>query len=151
MRAGTFRRLSRHYALSVASASVVLVAAACAPRRAAGPRPLRAPPVPLLLFDNATIEPVRVYLVTGGSEWLVGRVEPGRVALLRLPVPLESLRAREVSLSVVPLASGRPTAGASATRADAIRSEPLAGSFFAGMRWRLVGKWLVAYPLPQAP
>ena len=36
-------------------------------------------------FDNLGLERVDVYLIGGKSEWLLGRVEPGATARLRIP------------------------------------------------------------------
>src|SRR5438445_13584859 len=39
----------------------------------------------VVVFENATIDIVRVYLIDRGSDWLLGRAEPGRVTVLPLP------------------------------------------------------------------
>jgi hypothetical protein len=36
-------------------------------------------------FDNLGVERVDVYLIGGKREWLLGRVEPGAIASLRVP------------------------------------------------------------------
>jgi hypothetical protein len=78
------RAVVSRFALAVGT-SVTLAAAACAPRSyqtsaAAGPE--RAATV---RFDNEAQTYVDVYLIGEQREWLLGRVEPGARAMLRLP------------------------------------------------------------------
>jgi hypothetical protein len=40
---------------------------------------------PTVRFDNGGRERVHVYLISQRREWLLGRVEPGAIAMLRLP------------------------------------------------------------------
>ena len=65
---------------------VTLALGGCAPSR-----PVLAGPAPTedhrlaIRFDNGAREHVHVYLVDERREWLLGRVEPGAVATLRIP------------------------------------------------------------------
>ena len=93
-----------------AALAMTLALGACAggPRRTAsdGPSPLydRAPTV---RFDNGGREHVHVYLIGQRREWLLGRVEPGAVATLRLPDASLGDDPGFVRLAVVP--GGRVT------------------------------------------
>jgi len=72
---------------SLALAILALALGACAPattHRAQGPALVEAAPA-FIRFDNDAHEHVHVYLVGERREWLLGRVEPGATALLRLP------------------------------------------------------------------
>jgi hypothetical protein len=66
--------------------TLALGACASAPVRAAstGPAPIEARQLSLR-FDNHARSYVHVYLVGEKREWLLGRVEPGAVATLRIP------------------------------------------------------------------
>jgi hypothetical protein len=66
--------------------TVALGACAGAPQRAAleAPPPAEARPL-AIRFDNDAREYVHVYLIGERREWLLGRVEPGAVAMLRIP------------------------------------------------------------------
>jgi len=71
-----------------AALTVTLGLGACArgPARAGLDRPARAADRPLAIrFDNEGREHVHVYLVGEEREWLLGRVEPGARATLRVP------------------------------------------------------------------
>ncbi len=75
--------LRRHTLVSLIAIS--LTTAACA-RAAAPGRPAPAPDVSLAIrFDNDAREHVHVYLIGEKREWLLGRVEGGAVAMLRIP------------------------------------------------------------------
>ena len=75
----TLRRLAL-----VSLIAISLTAAACA--RAAGPgRPSPADTSLAIRFDNDAREHVHVYLIGEKREWLLGRVEAGAVAMLRIP------------------------------------------------------------------
>ena len=65
---------------------VTLALGACAPSRPVldGPAPTEGHR-PAIRFDNAAREYVHVYLIDERREWLLGRVEPGAVATLRIP------------------------------------------------------------------
>ena len=75
-----------------------------------------------LTFENATIDPVTVYLDQAGSRLILGHVEPGRQARLRIP-EFASLRNRaDVRVVVVPLGADRDGSRAGNT-ATAVCSE----------------------------
>ncbi|MDF1504761.1 hypothetical protein [Roseisolibacter sp. H3M3-2] len=72
----------------VSLAVAVLTSAALAALGACAHRPPNggaAAAAAVVRFDNLEREAVRVYLVGERREWLLGRVEPGARALLRLP------------------------------------------------------------------
>ena len=50
-----------------------------------GPIPLQEASVHTVRFDNTANEHAHVYLVTEERQWLLGRVEPGARATLRIP------------------------------------------------------------------
>ena len=65
--------------------TLALGACAGAPRAAvAGPSPTQDRST-AVRFDNGGRERVHVYLIGQKREWLLGRVEPGAIAMLRLP------------------------------------------------------------------
>jgi hypothetical protein len=71
-----------------AALTVTLTLGGCvsAPSRLAwdGPAPTDGPPL-AIRFDNEGRDYVHVYLVGAQREWLLGRVEPGALATLRIP------------------------------------------------------------------
>jgi hypothetical protein len=86
----------------VAAMTTTLTLAACfqaAPGRD-GPSPM-SDDLLAIRFDNGAREHVHVYLIGEKREWLLGRVEPGAIAFLR--VPEESLveNAKFVRLAVI--------------------------------------------------
>lgn len=104
---------------------------------------------PQLFFENATPDAVSVYVDDQESQWLLGHVEPGRSARLRLPQFLVTPRTSDVRLVVVPVGSHRD-AGRAPLIEGAIRSdlEPL--EHLRTMRWMLRGTTLIAAtPLPR--
>ena len=52
-------------------------------------------------FDNTANEHAHVYIVTDERQWLLGRVEPGARATLRIPEEALAARANRVQLAVV--------------------------------------------------
>jgi hypothetical protein len=65
--------------------ALALGACAAGPRAStAGPAPAQDRPL-AVRFDNGGRDQVHVYLVGQQREWLHGRVEPGAIAMLRLP------------------------------------------------------------------
>lgn len=64
------------------------------------PRPMNAQPN-TVRFDNDGREHVHVYLVGAKREWLLGRVEPGAKATLRIPDDALAESAMFVRLAVV--------------------------------------------------
>jgi len=77
------RAVVSRFALAL-GASVTLLAAACAPRtyQAVAAVPQR---LATVRFDNEAQTYVDVYLIGDQREWLLGRVEPGAHATLKLP------------------------------------------------------------------
>src|SRR5260370_39408830 len=61
----------------------------------------------VVVFENSSIDMVRVYLVDRGSDWLLGRAEPGRVTLLPLPPGFAKQSGGQVSLIAVPFGASR--------------------------------------------
>jgi hypothetical protein len=78
--------LSRRTLVSViATATISLTVAACVQAAAHGGRPPM-DDVPLAIrFDNDAREHVHVYLIGEKRQWLLGRVEAGAIAMLRIP------------------------------------------------------------------
>jgi hypothetical protein len=52
-------------------------------------------------FDNLGLERVDVYLIGGKREWVLGRVEPGAIATLRIPEGAFSDGSKFVRLAVI--------------------------------------------------
>jgi hypothetical protein len=69
--------------------------------------PARGGPSPLddgllaIRFDNGAREHVHVYLIGEKREWLLGRVEPGAIATLRIPKESLAENAKFVRLAVI--------------------------------------------------
>ena len=89
---------------AVTMTALMLGACAGAPSRPAAEPP--APDVvewfPLSIrFDNAVRDYVHVYLIGDGRQWLLGRVEPGAVATLKIPDAALGARLRFVQLAVI--------------------------------------------------
>jgi hypothetical protein len=104
----------RAYHLVSRTAMMILTLAlgACtsAPGRTAeAPSPIEAAQVSLR-FDNQARSHVHVYLVGEKREWLLGRVEPGAVATLRIPE--ESLESNPGFVRLAVLAGGQATQAA---------------------------------------
>lgn len=96
-----------------------------------------------LTFENATIDPVTVYLDHAGSRLVLGHVEPGRQARLRIP-EFASLRSRaDVRVVVVPLGADRDGGRVGNTTA-AVCSELEPAQQVVAMRWLLRGQTLVS-------
>ena len=96
-----------------------------------------------LTFENATIDPVTVYLDHAGSRLILGHVEPGRQARLRIP-EFASLRSRsDVRVVVVPLGADRDGSRAGNT-ATAVCSELEPAQQVVQMRWLLRGQTIVS-------
>jgi hypothetical protein len=128
----------RARALVSLTATLVLTLAlgACAggARRALpnDPSPMEDRPL-TVRFDNGGREHVHVYLVGQRREWLLGRVEPGAVATLRLPDASVADDPGFVQLAVVP--GGRITHQAARDpRARLTIAQP--ASAILSLRWR---------------
>jgi hypothetical protein len=102
-------------------------------------------------FDNQGREYVRVYLVGARREWLLGRVEPGARATLRIPDEALADDSRAMRLAV--LAGGRLAVQATGeARAATMMAEPVA--LILAQRWTfsqsLSGGQLTWLPLGRA-
>ena len=91
-------------------------------------------PRPTIAFENATNEPVRVYLIeSAGGHYLLGNVQAMERAALRVPAHMGLTESRQVSLVVVPMSRGAfgPVTPAMHT------SSPMVGSVMeiVTMRW----------------
>jgi hypothetical protein len=87
---------------AAAALTVTLTACASAPTRGAGaPTPIEAL-ASTVRFDNGGRDYVRVYLVSQTQEWLLGRVEPGARATLRIPDDALAGNTSSMRLAVVP-------------------------------------------------
>jgi hypothetical protein len=99
-------------------------------------------------FENSTIDPVTVYLDRAGSRTLLGHVEPGRKARLRIP-EFASLRTRtDLRIVVVPLGADRDGTRAGNTAA-AVCSELESAQQVVAMQWLLRGQTLVSVTPPR--
>ena len=82
--------------------SFAIALGACAPSRIASNPPAPAEGASVTLrFDNAARDYVHVYLVGDKREWLLGRVEPGARATLRIPDDALSASPGSVRLAVL--------------------------------------------------
>ena len=105
----------------------------------------RADPNASLTFENTTTDEVTVYLDRLGTRWIVGHVEPGRKARLRIP-DFENLRTlTDLRVIVVPLGTNRDGNRISTT-AGAICSETDSAQHLLAMHWSLRGRTLVSVP-----
>jgi hypothetical protein len=123
-------------------ATLLLISLAAGGRLAAQRTAL---PPATVLFDNSTIDPVRVYLIDNGAQWLLGRVDGMQVALLKLPPGISERSGEWVSLVAVPLGARGviPITGGST---GVVRSEPEPGENLLTMRWRLADRQLFSVP-----
>lgn len=131
-------------AMAAATAgTLALGACAAGPSRAARSRPAWSPAAwteaadpearPLSVrFDNGARGQVHVYLITAQGEWLLGRVEPGALATLRIPPAALAGPPGFVRLAVLEGARLTPQAGRDA-RAVLTIAQP--ASAFAAQRW----------------
>lgn len=84
------------------AATLALAGCASAPSRAsATPAPIESVAT-TVRFDNIGRDYVRVYLVSETREWLLGRVEPGARATLRIPEDALASNTSSMRLAVVP-------------------------------------------------
>ena len=101
---------------------------------------------PAVRFDNGGREHVHVYLVGQRREWLLGRVEPGAVAMLRLPDASLADDPGFVQLAVV--TGGRVTQQAARdSRARLTIAQPASAILSRG--WRFAQGELTS-PVPSA-
>lgn len=122
--------------VSLATAlSVTLALGGCVspPSRLASDEPAPADGAQLAVrFDNEAREYVRVYLIGEQREWLLGRVEPGARAMLRIPE--EALAGNPASMRLSVLAGDHPTLrSAGEARAAITIAQPVAAIL--SQRW----------------
>lgn len=121
-----------------ATITVTLAFGACvrAPSRAALDGPPRVESRPLTIrFDNSAREHVHVYLIGDERQWLLGRVEPGAIATLRIPEA--SFAGSSQSMRLAVLTGESPTLQASRNpRATFTIVQPT--SAILSQRWRFV-------------
>jgi len=97
------------------------------------PSPVAAAPS-ALRFDNQATSHVDVYLVGDKREWLLGRVEPGATAALRIPDG--SLQSNPGFVRLAVIAGGQMTQQAARdVRAQLTIAQP--ASMMLSQRWRL--------------
>jgi hypothetical protein len=89
-------------------------------------------PPPAIRFDNGARDYVHVYLVGDKREWLLGRVEPGARAMLRIPE--DALAGNPGSMRLAVLAGGRMTLRA-ASEARAAMTITLPAAEILSQRW----------------
>lgn len=137
-----------------ATLTVTLALGGCisAPSRGAwdGPAPTGGPPL-TVLFDNDAPDYVHVYLVGEQREWLLGRVEAGARATLRIPEAALTGNAGPMRLAV--LTGERVTLRAAGDpRAATTIAQPVA--MFLSQRWMfsqtLANGQLTPLPLGRA-
>ena len=127
----------RPYVLVSLSAMTIMTLAlgACAPARSATeePSPVAAAPH-TLRFDNQARNHVHVYLIGEKREWLLGRVEAGASATLRIPEGALESNPGFVQLAV--LAGGKATQRAASDAGAQLTIAQPASSILA-RQWRL--------------
>lgn len=131
-----------------ASMTVIATLGACAGATsrpaAAGPSPVEERPLSIR-FDNGAREYVHVYLVGHQREWLLGRVEPGAVATLRIPT--ESMAEESGFVQLAVLTGDRVTLQAARNmRARTTMLQPV--SSILEQRWRFAQGELLSLRLP---
>jgi len=84
-------------------------------------------------FDNDVRDHVHVYLIGDGRQWLLGRVEPGSVAILKVPDAAVGAKLRFVQLAVIQ--GGRLTPDAVHDRRAELTTLQPAASILS-QRWR---------------
>ena len=96
---------------------------------------------PELCFQNASLDPVAVYVVHRGVERFIGHVEPGRSVRLALPDEPTLLTDDDVYIFVAPpgvrsraLGSSRAVDG----QMGVVLSDPQPGRFLTSLDWALV-------------
>ena len=98
----------RAFVSIAATIAITLALGACfhAPSRPV-PDPISTAGPQTFRFDNLGVERVDVYLIGGRREWLLGRVEPGAIASLRIPEGAFADGSKFVRLAVI--ANEQPT------------------------------------------
>ena len=128
--------------------TLALGACASAPARQAleQPSPIEAGQVSLR-FDNQARSYVHVYLVGAKREWLLGRVEPGAVATLRIPDGSLESNPGFVQLAVV---EGKQVTQRAARDARAQLTIAQPASSILARQWRFVPGQLTSRELKAA-
>jgi hypothetical protein len=116
-----------------ATLNLSISAAGCVQTAARGGPSLRDDLPPAIRFDNDTREHVHVYLVAEKREWVLGRVEAGAIALLRIPE--ESLAGDQTFVRLVVIAGdGITLQAARHVRAAPTLAQPVLDIL--SQRWR---------------
>jgi hypothetical protein len=102
-------------------------------------------PRDVLLFENATVDAVRVYVVSHGSQWRLGRVDPGRTELLTIPQGFAAA-GEDITVLAIPISAERGWGMTPDLSPDAIRSVAEPARNLPLMHWRLVGQQLYGVP-----
>jgi len=97
-------------------------------------------------FDNTGRERVDVYLIGAKREWVLGRVEPGAIATLRIPEEALAKGSMYVRLAVI---AGEPVTFEAARNPRARLSIAQPAAVILSQEWRFSQGELT--PLPAAP
>ena len=95
---------SRRAFVSIAATIAITLALGACVRASSHtvPDPVSTDAGPLTIrFDNLGLERVDVYLIGGKREWVLGRVEPGAIATLRIPEGAFSDGSKFLRLAVI--------------------------------------------------
>jgi hypothetical protein len=136
--------------VSLAATMAVAVAlGACAPSHPGVEAPPRAVARPLAIrFDNDARDYVHVYLVGERRQWLLGRVEAGAIAMLRIPAAALADEPGRLRLAVI--TGGRITLGAAReARAQLTIAQP--ASHILSQEWRFAQGQLTSVALRRSP
>lgn len=136
--------------VSLATMIVTVALGACAgaaPRQAAGGwAPTEAHPR-AIRFDNDSRDYVHVYLVGERRQWLLGRVETGAIAILRIPAAAFAEPSGRMQLAVI--AGGRVTLQAARDpRVQLTIVQP--ASHILSQQWRFAQGQLTSFGLPRS-
>ena len=141
---------SRRPFVSIAvTMTIILALGACisASPRSAPNAQMSIEALPLTIrFDNTARERVDVYLIGATREWVLGRVEPGAIATLRLPEEALAKGSMHVRLAVL---AGEPLTFAAARNPRARLSIAQPAAAILSQEWRFTQGVLT--PLPAAP
>jgi hypothetical protein len=121
--------------VSTATLIITLALGACAPVTSRpAPDPLMSSYAGLLTirFDNTADERVDVYLIGAKREWMLGRVEPGAIASLRIPEEALAEGSTFVRLAVL---AGEPLTFAAARNPRARLTIAQPASAILSQRW----------------
>jgi hypothetical protein len=129
----TLRRRSLVSLAAALTVTLALSGCASAPSSLAADAPAPAEgPSATFRFDNEAHDYVHVYLITPQREWLLGRVEAGARATLRLPDVALTEGGGSVRLAVL---VGEHVTQQAAARARAVISIPEAATMIVSQRW----------------